>query len=91
MVPGFWALVTISVVNGILLLVSYISNNTFPQPLSEEEEAKYLDLLAQGDEEARSVLTERNLRLVAHIVKMICTENKVILVGSYSLIKLAFR
>lgn len=50
--------------------VSYISgSNAFPQPLSEEEEAEYLARLAAGDESARSVLVERNLRLVAHIVK----------------------
>jgi RNA polymerase sporulation-specific sigma factor len=67
--PGFWALAVISFVNGLLLLVSYISNNTFPQPLSEKEEIKYLNLLSKGDEEARNILTERNLRLVAHIVK----------------------
>ncbi len=48
----------------------YVTNSsTFPQPLSEEEEAKYLARLQQGDEEARAVLIERNLRLVAHIVK----------------------
>ncbi len=69
MLPGFWALAVVSLVNGLLLLVSYIASNTFPQPLSEEEEAKYLDLLAKGDEKARNILTERNLRLVAHIVK----------------------
>lgn len=69
MLPGFWALAVISLVNGLLLLVSYIASNTFPQPLSEKEEAKYLDLLSRGDEEARNILTERNLRLVAHIVK----------------------
>jgi len=67
--PGFWALAVVSLVNGLLLLVSYIASNTFPQPLSEEEEAKYLDLLAKGDEKARNILTEHNLRLVAHIVK----------------------
>ncbi|MEW6275341.1 MAG: RNA polymerase sporulation sigma factor SigK [Bacillota bacterium] len=69
MLPGFWALALISLVNGLLLLVSYIASNTFPQPLSEEEEAKYLELLSRGDEKARNILTERNLRLVAHIVK----------------------
>lgn len=69
MLPGFWALAVISLVNGLLLLVSYITSNTFPQPLSEEEEAKYLELLQKGDEKARNILTERNLRLVAHIVK----------------------
>ena len=42
MLPGLWALAVVSLVNGLMLLVSYIANNTFPQPLSEEEEAKYL-------------------------------------------------
>ena len=69
MLPGFLALAVVSLVNGLLLLVSYIASNTFPQPLSEEEEARYLDMLASGDEKARNILTERNLRLVAHIVK----------------------
>lgn len=69
MLPGLMTVTVLSVVNGLLLLVSYIANNTFPQPLSEAEEAKYLKLLANGDETARNVLTERNLRLVAHIVK----------------------
>lgn len=69
MLPGLWALTIASLASGLQLLVSYIANNTFPQPLSEEEEAKYLQLLNRGDEAARNVLTERNLRLVAHIVK----------------------
>ncbi|WP_375221142.1 RNA polymerase sporulation sigma factor SigK [Symbiobacterium thermophilum] len=54
----------------MLLLAGFVANSgTFPQPLSEEEEAKYLSRLQNGDEEARAVLIERNLRLVAHIVK----------------------
>ncbi len=69
MLPGLWALTIASLANGLLLLVSYIANNTFPQPLSEEEEARYLQLLNRGDDVARNILTERNLRLVAHIVK----------------------
>lgn len=69
MFPEFWALLILSLTNGLLLLVSYIAGNTFPQPLSEEEEAMYLHLLSRGDENARAVLTERNLRLVAHVVK----------------------
>ncbi|WP_425060699.1 RNA polymerase sigma-28 factor [Sporomusa carbonis] len=58
-----------SVVKGITLLVSYIANNTFPLPLSEKDEQIYLQRLRNGDEDARNVLIERNLRLVAHIVK----------------------
>lgn len=53
----------------VLLLVSYVKNNAFPQPLSEKEEKKYLTLMEQGDEDARNRLIEHNLRLVAHIVK----------------------
>ena len=69
MMFGFWTLVVLSLTNGITLLTSYISNNTFPQPLLEEEEAEYLSRLNSGDKTARQVLTEHNLRLVAHIVK----------------------
>jgi len=53
----------------IIFLVSYVRNNAFPQPLSPEEEKKYLQLMARGDRHARNVLIEHNLRLVAHIVK----------------------
>lgn len=54
----------------LLLLVSYVSSNTsFPKPLSPEEENHYLELYEQGDEESKNILVERNLRLVAHIVK----------------------
>ncbi len=66
---GLYLLLTVSIVKGIMVLVSYISNNAFPQPLSEEEEARQLNLMEQGDEEARSILIEHNLRLVAHITK----------------------
>lgn len=59
-----------AIVRSMLLLAGFVANNsTFPQPLNEEEEAKYLSRLQNGDEEARAVLIERNLRLVAHIVK----------------------
>ncbi|MBO8172983.1 MAG: hypothetical protein H0Z33_13975 [Bacillaceae bacterium] len=53
----------------LILFVSYVKNNAFPQPLSEEDEEKYLRLMEQGDVEARNMLIEHNLRLVAHIVK----------------------
>ena len=45
------------------------SNNSFKDPLTKEEEDKYLKLLKLGDKEARNMLIEHNLRLVAHIVK----------------------
>jgi RNA polymerase sporulation-specific sigma factor len=53
----------------VMFLVSYIKNNAFPQPLSAKEEEKYLELMAKGDQQARNILIEHNLRLVAHIVK----------------------
>ncbi|MRG86676.1 RNA polymerase sporulation sigma factor SigK [Salinibacillus xinjiangensis] len=53
----------------MFFFASYIKNNAFPQPLSSEDEAKYLRLMQQGDEHARNMLIEHNLRLVAHIVK----------------------
>ncbi|TMU85620.1 RNA polymerase sporulation sigma factor SigK [Bacillus sp. BHET2] len=53
----------------LIFLVSYVKNNAFPQPLSAADERKYLRLMAEGDEHARNMLIEHNLRLVAHIVK----------------------
>lgn len=52
-----------------LFFVSYVKNQAFPQPLSPEEEAKYLKEMQDGSHEARNKLIEHNLRLVAHIVK----------------------
>ncbi|MBO8128738.1 MAG: sigma-70 family RNA polymerase sigma factor [Peptococcaceae bacterium] len=69
MLPTILSIGVVSVINGILLLLSYITNNTFPQPLSREEEKKYLDLMLEGNQEACHILTEHNLRLVAHIIK----------------------
>lgn len=53
----------------MFVFVSYVKNNAFPQPLSPDEERKYLELMEQGDAHARNLLIEHNLRLVAHIVK----------------------
>lgn len=61
----------------ISLLVSYVKNNAFPQPLSEEEELKHLTQMAEGNAHSRNMLIEHNLRLVAHIVKKLYTLNKV--------------
>src|SRR5690625_2080235 len=53
----------------MLFFVSYVKNNTFPQPLSTKDELKYLQKMEAGDQDARNKLIEHNLRLVAHIVK----------------------
>lgn len=51
-------------------MVGYISNNSlFPEPLTAEEEKIYLEKFSNGDEEARNILIEKNLRLVAHVCK----------------------
>ncbi len=55
---------------GIWLFHSYTSGNgAFPAPLSEAEETEMLERKESGDEQARNILVERNLRLVAHVVK----------------------
>ena len=56
--------------SNIFFLLGYVSNlNSFPHPLTAEEEARYLEEYKRGNEEARNILIERNLRLVAHVVK----------------------
>src|SRR5699024_9861769 len=52
-----------------LFFLSYVKQNTFPQPLSPSDEKKYLQLKENGDSEARNKLIKHNLRLFAHIVK----------------------
>lgn len=66
--PGIIGLLTLFF-KELILFVSYVKNNAFPQPLSETEEEECLKRMAQGDAAARNRLIEHNLRLVAHIVK----------------------
>ena len=54
---------------GSLFYALQLSTGSFPKPLTEAEEQHYLALSAAGDLEARNILIERNLRLVAHIMK----------------------
>ena len=49
--------------------ISYIKSKTFDLPLSAKEERFYLEKKEQGDKNARDLLIEKNLRLVAHIAK----------------------
>lgn len=57
-------------------MLGYIQNsNLFPEPLSSEEERIYLEKFKHGDEDARNVLIERNLRLVAHVAKKYSSTN----------------
>ena len=67
------------------------SLSSFPKPLSAEEEQEYLARWSQGDLEARNVLIERNMRLVAHIIKKYYTQSveqdDLISIGTIGLIK----
>ena len=68
-----------------------LSTGSFPKPLTEEEERHYLDLASRGDLNARNVLIERNLRLVAHIMKkyyaVTSDQEDLISIGTIGLIK----
>ena len=74
-----------------LLYSLQLSTGSFPKPLTEEEERRYLALAQQGDLEARNILIERNLRLVAHIMKkyyaMTADQEDLISIGTIGLIK----
>jgi len=75
-----------------VFLLSYITNNnSFPKPLTAAEEREMLARFADGDIDARNILIEHNLRLVAHIVKKYSNHLKdaedFISVGTIGLIK----
>lgn len=74
-----------------LLYSLQLNTGSFPKPLSEEEERRYLALAKQGDLEARNILIERNLRLVAHIMKkyyaQTADQEDLISIGTIGLIK----
>jgi RNA polymerase sporulation-specific sigma factor len=74
-----------------MTFVAYVKNNAFPQPLSPEDESRYLKAYDNGDMDARRLLIEHNLRLVAHIVKKFENTNveqeDLISIGTVGLIK----
>ena len=76
---------------GSLFYSLQLHSGSFPKPLTEEEEQKFLALSAQGDLEARNILVERNLRLVAHIMKkyyaQTADQEDLISIGTIGLIK----
>lgn len=67
------------------------SGGSFPKPLSAEEEEKYLRRMKAGDLQARNILVEHNLRLVAHIIKKYYANAKdqddLVSIGTIGLIK----
>jgi RNA polymerase sporulation-specific sigma factor len=74
-----------------LLYTLQLQTGSFPKPLTAEEERHYLALAAKGDLSARNVLIERNLRLVAHIMKkyyaQTADQEDLISIGTIGLIK----
>lgn len=78
-------------IHELMFLAGYVGgSNAFPKQLSAEEEKKYLDLFSKGDMNARNILIEHNLRLVAHVTKKYSNESNaddLISVGIIGLIK----
>ena len=85
MIAAVWLML-----NGLMYSLQ-LSTGSFPKPLTPEEERHYLSLSAQGDPEARNILIERNLRLVAHIMKKYYAQTSdqedLISIGTIGLIK----
>ena len=79
--------------NGLFVTLRLSGGNggSFPRPLKAEEERMYLERCAAGDLEARNILIEHNLRLVAHIIKKYYTQtddqDDLISIGTIGLIK----
>ena len=79
------------IISSMLYSLRLSNGGSFPKPLTAEEERQYLELCAKGDLDARNVLVERNLRLVAHIIKKYYTQAEeqedLISIGTIGLIK----
>jgi RNA polymerase sporulation-specific sigma factor len=91
LLPVFFSAI-FGAINSTFFLIGYVSSpNSFPQPLPPEEEQKYIESYKKGSEEARNILIEHNLRLVAHIVKKYSTFGSdcddLISIGTIGLIK----
>ncbi|MBE7053228.1 MAG: RNA polymerase sporulation sigma factor SigK [Ruminococcaceae bacterium] len=87
-----WSTFAISLFSNVIFLLSYVSQtNSFKKPLTAKEEKEYLLKCKSGDLKARDILIERNLRLVAHIVKKYTSQgidnDDLISIGTIGLIK----
>ena len=92
MFSGFCLSSILGFLQSTVFVVGYISSSQmFPEPLSAEEEKLALIHMSEGDEEARNLLIERNLRLVAHVCKKYCNTNvdqdDLLSIGTIGLIK----
>lgn len=81
----------VNIIKDMMFFTGSYSNNIFPSPLSEEEEKIMIERMQNKDVEARNILIEHNLRLVAHIVKKFENKNTsqddLISIGTIGLIK----
>ncbi len=82
----------LEILSNIFYLALHVkSGGSFPPPLSAKKEDELLTRVANGDTEARNILVEHNLRLVAHIVKKYyttgCEQDDLISIGTIGLIK----
>ena len=81
----------LNIIKDMLFFTGSYSNNVFPEPLSSKEEDECITKMLAGDKEARNILIEHNLRLVAHIVKKYDTKDAMtddlISIGTIGLIK----
>lgn len=82
----------LSLLSQMLCLILHVTDaDSFPKALSQKDEARYVEKMMQGDDNARKMLIEHNLRLVAHVVKKYYTANTeqddLISIGTIGLIK----
>ena len=81
------------IMDNFFFFLGYLGNgmNAFPKPLSPKEEKMYFDLYKSGDEDAKNILIERNMRLVVHVVKKYSVQygdsDDLISIGAIGLIK----
>ena len=88
----FFSVVIKILLEQVVFFVGYItSGNLFPEPLSQKEEEMYFKLYKNGDDDAKKILIERNLRLVVHVAKKYSMSGKdsddLISIGSICIIK----
>lgn len=77
-------------ISKLFFFTSYIAKESYPKPLSPEDESKYIDLAISGDNNAKDILIKHNLRLVAHIAKKYASSSELddyISVGGIGLVK----
>ena len=86
-----WNLLAELLSNLFFAVLHVTGAGSFPRPLTAREEREYLERMKRGDTQARGILIERNLRLVAHIIKKYYSsasdQEDLISIGTVGLIK----